>query len=188
MAGSSHPKGLQMLARVAFLMCGLIALPAVATAQEDARAVANAYSIMLERQFMSWHIWTTGVSRLDDGTLFGLISILLAMSFGVSGIGIILFQEKGLGFRGGWMLSIPVILSTMIGYTIVRPYPSVQDVPTMLVASALAALMALFIARLTKVSVAEAVERPAHKADVAKAAADRRLRMATRAPVGKRGY
>ena len=177
-----------MFARVVLLISSLIAVPAAALAQEDARAVANAYSIMLERQFLSWHIWTTGVSRLDDGTLFGLISILLAMSFGVSGIGIILFQDKGLRFRGGWMLSIPVIMATMVAYTIVRPYPSARDMPTMLIVSALAALVALFFARLMKVSVTDAVERPAHKADIAKATADRRLRMATRAPVGKRGY
>lgn len=179
---------LTMLARVAFIISGLIALPATALAEQEPGGLANAYSIMLERQFLSWHIWTTGVSRLDDGTLFGLVSILLALAFGVSGVGIILFQEKGLGFRGGWMLSIPIILGTMVAYTIVRPYPTARDVPTMIVASALAALVALFIARLMKVSVTDVVERPAQKAEIDKAAADRRLRMATRAPVGKRGY
>ena len=45
-----------MFARVVLLISSLIALPAAALAQEDARAVANAYSIMLERQFLSWHI------------------------------------------------------------------------------------------------------------------------------------
>lgn len=84
-----------MLARIAFLLPGLMALPATAAAAEaETRAIANAYSIMLERQLFSWRIWTTGVSRLDDGSLFGLVSIMLVMAFGVSGLGIILSPAR----------------------------------------------------------------------------------------------
>ena len=54
-----------MLARIALVLPGLV-LPAAAFAAEaETRAIANAYSIMLERQLYSWRIWTTGVSRLD---------------------------------------------------------------------------------------------------------------------------
>ena len=74
-----------MFARIASFLPGLMVLPTAALAAEaETRAIANAYSIMLERQLFSWRIWTTGVSRLDDGSLFGLVAIILAMAFGVS--------------------------------------------------------------------------------------------------------
>ncbi len=73
-----------MFARIASFLSGLMVLPTAALAAEaETRAIANAYSIMLERQLFSWRIWTTGVSRLDDGSLFGLVSIMLVMAFGV---------------------------------------------------------------------------------------------------------
>ena len=179
-----------MLARIAFLLPGLMALPATAAAAEaETRAIANAYSIMLERQLFSWRIWTTGVSRLDDGSLFGLVAIILAMAFGVSGLGIILFKDKGLGFRGGWLLSLPVIVGTLITYTVVRPYPSAQDVPSMLLMAGLAAMIALLLARLLKGSMSEQTDPPARKATLDRAAEERRLKMAVRAPgAGKRGW
>lgn len=177
-----------MLARIAFLLPGLMAFPAAA-AETETRAIANAYSIMLERQLFSWRIWTTGVSRLDDGSLFGLVSIMLVMAFGVSGLGIIMFKDRGLGFRGGWLLSLPVIVGTLIVYTIVRPYPSAQDVPSMLLMAGLAAMIALLFARLLKGSMSEPVDRPARKAELDRAAEERRLKMAVRAPgAGKRAW
>ncbi len=178
-----------MLARIALVLPGLV-LPAAAFAAEaETRAIANAYSIMLERQLYSWRIWTTGVSRLDDGSLFGLVSIMLAMAFGVSGLGIILFKDRGLGFRGGWLLSLPVIVGTLIIYTVVRPYPSAQEVPSMLLMAGLASLIALLLARLLKGSMSEQVVRPVRKVDLDRATEERRLKMAVRAPgAGKRAW
>ncbi|MCB1541586.1 MAG: hypothetical protein KDJ25_12340 [Rhodoblastus sp.] len=174
-----------MLARVALVLFGLMAVPAAALAADgDARSVSNVYSVMLERQLFSWHIWTTGVSRLDDGTLFGFASIILALAFAASGIGIILFQQKGVGFRAGWLISLPTIIVAMIVFTKFRPYPSVQDVPSMLVAAVFASIFVLFIARLTKVSATHAVEHTEKKEDRDKAIHDRRLKMAVRAPGG----
>lgn len=177
-----------MLARVAFLLPGLMAFPAAA-AETETRAIANAYSIMLERQLFSWRIWTTGVSRLDDGSLFGLVAIMLVMAFGVSGLGIIMFKDRGLGFRGGWLLSLPVIVGTLVVYTIVRPYPGAQEVPSMLLMAGLAAMIALLLARLLKGSMSEQTDPPARKAALDRAAEERRLKMAVRAPgAGKRGW
>ncbi|MEI2734647.1 MAG: hypothetical protein V9G24_07420 [Rhodoblastus sp.] len=179
-----------MFARIASFLPGLMVLPTAALAAEaETRAIANAYSIMLERQLFSWRIWTTGVSRLDDGSLFGLVSIMLVMAFGVSGLGIILFKDRGLGFRGGWLLSLPVIVGTLVVYTVVRPYPGAREVPSMLLMAGLAALIALLLARLLKGSMSEPVDRPARKAELDRAAEERRLRMAVRAPgSGKRGW
>ena len=177
-----------MFARVALFLSGLWALPTAALAADPDRNAANFYSSMLEHQLFAWRIWTTGVSRLDDGSLFGLISIVLAMSFGVSGVGIILFKERGLGFRAGWLLSLPVIIGALVVYTIFRPYPSARDVPTMLIAAALAGLMSLVVARLARGSVTQVVERPSRK-ELERAIDDRRLKMATRAPGGiKRSF
>ena len=182
---------LEMLTRIVLVLSGLSALsttPAFA-ADGDTRAVANAYSIMLEQQFFAWHIWTTGVSRLDDGTLFGLCSIVLAMAFGVSGLGIILFKEHGLGFRSGWVLATPAIIVSMIVFTMFRPYPSSRDIIPMFIVSALGGLMVLFMARLAKGSVTQVVEGPAKKNHHDGPVDDRRLKMATRAPTGaKRAY
>lgn len=179
-----------MFRRLVLLLSGLMALPAPAFAADgDPRAVANAYSIMLEQQLFAWHIWTTGVSRLDDGTLFGLCSIVLAMAFGVSGMGIILFKHHGLGFRGGWMLATPAIIATMIVYTKFRPYPSARDVIPMFIIAALGGLFALFMARLAKGSVTQAVERPKRKPGSDRGVDDSRLKMAMRAPSGaKRAF
>lgn len=179
-----------MLRRVVCILSGLVALSAPALAADgDARAVANAYSIMLERQFFAWHIWTTGVSRLDDGALFGLCSIVLAMAFGVSGLGIILFKERGMGFRGGWLLSTPAIVASMIVYSMIHPYPSARDIIPMLIISILGGLAVLFVARVAKGSVKGAVERPARRGDPDRPVDDNRLKMATRAPSGaKRAY
>lgn len=186
--GISPKLGVGMFPRVVFLT-SLLALPTVAQAAGGDRIAANVYSSMLEHQLFAWHIWTTGVSRLDDGSLFGLASIVLAMAFGMSGVGIILFKERGLGFRGGWLLSLPVIVGSLILFTMFRPYPSARDVPTMLIVAALASLGALFVARLARGSVTEVVARPNRKAGMDKAVDDRRLKMAVRAPGGaKRGY
>lgn len=176
-----------MRVRVAFLLSGLMALPTAAMAADgDTRATANAYSSMLERQFFEWHIWTTGVSRLDDGTLFGLASIILALAFGCSGLGIILFKESGLRFRGGWMLSLPIIVASLIIYTMFRPYPTARDAPSMLLSAILASLVALAIARAAKGSATQAIETPVKKVDPDKPIDDRRLKMAVRAPGGPR--
>ena len=179
-----------MLRRLVFILSGLMALSApVLAADGDPRAVANAYSIMLERQFFAWHIWTTGVSRLDDGSLFGLCSIVLAMAFGVSGLGIILFKDRGVGFRGGWLLSTPAIVGSMIVYSMFRPYPSSRDVIPMLILSTLGGLAVLFVARVAKGSVKGAVERPTRRGDPDRPVDDRRLKMAVRTPDGsKRAY
>ena len=178
-------RGLEMLARAALILFGLTAVPAaVLAADGNGPGVANVYSVMLERQLFSWHIWTTGISRLDDGTLFGLASIILALSFASSGIGIILFQQKGVGFRAGWLISLPTIVIAMIVYTKFRPYPSAQEVPSMLVAAVFSSVLVLFISRLTKVSATHAVEHTDKKADRDKANHDRRLKMAVRAPGG----
>jgi len=179
-----------MLARAALVLTGLTALPAFALAAEsETRTAANFYSSMLERQFFQWHIWTTGVSRLDDGTLFGLASVLLALAFGCSGVGVILFKDRGLGFRSGWLLSLAINLASMIVYATFRPYPSARDVAPMFVTAALASLAALLVARMAKGGTTQVVERPARKIDPDQPIDDRRLKMAVRAPGGaKRGW
>ncbi|HMN74398.1 MAG TPA: hypothetical protein PKA55_21245 [Rhodoblastus sp.] len=174
-----------MLARVALVLSGVTALPAIALAGEgDASAIANYYSSALERQFLQWHIWTTGVSRLDDGTLFGLVSVLLALSFACSGLGIILFKDGGLRFRGGWMVSLPIIVGSMILYATVRPYPTARDMPSMLLCATLASLFALFVARMVRGSMTHAVERPVRKIDPDRPIDDRRMKMAVRPAAG----
>ena len=172
-----------MRSRLSLVLIGFAALSAPALAAEaEPRAIANAYSIMLEHQFFAWHIWTTGVSRLDDGTLFGLCSIVLAMAFGVSGLGIILFKENGLRFRGGWLVSTPAIVGSMILYSTLRPYPSAQDVIPMLLFSGLGGIAALVVGRLAKGSVKQAVDHPVRKGAAHRSIDDRRIKMATRAP------
>ncbi len=179
-----------MLARAALLLSGVTALPAIALAGNgDAPAIANYYSSILERQFLQWHVWTTGVSRLDDGTLFGLVSIMLALSFGCSGLGIILFRQAGLGFRGGWIVSLPTIVVATIAYTMIRPYPGARDIAPMLLSATLASLFVLFIARMVRGPAAHSAAHPVRKFDPKKPVDDRRMKMAVRNASGsKRSY
>lgn len=181
-----------MVFRTSLAICGVLAAPGVALAAHsagnaEAAAFTNEYSTMLERQLFSWHIWTTGVSRLDDGALFGLTAVVLLLAFGVSGVGIIVFKGKGLGFRAGWLISLPIILASIVAYCIYRPYPTQQDLPSLLIFSSLAALGVLFVGRMVKGSITGDIEFETPKAAAQpKGVNDRRLKMAVRAQTASR--
>ncbi len=176
-----------MRGKAVLYLTGVLLAPAAAWAAADAPPTfTNTYSAMLERQLFAWHIWTTGVSRLDDGALFGFSSIILAMAFATSGLGIILFKDRGLGFRSGWLVTLPTILAAMIAYCVYRPYPTINDLASMTLGAVVASLIALFIARLAKGAVVGDVPKIPHTAPPPKAVDDRRLKMAVRAPAGGR--
>lgn len=172
--------GTGMRARVALAVSGLLAWPAAALAAGAETAVyANSYSVMLERQLLNWRIWTTGVSRLDDGALFGLASVVLGMAFASSGLGVVLFREKGLGFRAGWLVALPSLIAAMIGYCSFRPYPTMSDMPSMLLSAMVFSLVALLILRMAKGALG--LETPvAANAAQSNALDDRRLKLAVR--------
>lgn len=148
--------------------------------ESEAAAFTNVYSTMLERQFFKWHIWTTGVSRLNDGGLFGLTAVVLLMSFGLSGLGIILFRTSGLGFRSGWLVTLPAMLAAMLAFCSIYPYPGRQDLPWLLGTAALAGLVALIVGRAVKGAFGlSELDEPARPA-APKLVSDNRLKMAVR--------
>ncbi|MFV0279483.1 MAG: hypothetical protein ACK5JM_01830 [Rhodoblastus sp.] len=166
----------------------MTALSALVVAASDAQAASNIYSTMLERQFLSWRIWTTGVSRLDDGMLFALIAVILGLAIIVSMFARIMFKGQGLSFQAGWLVSLPIIVGALVGYTMMRPYPRLDDMPAMLALAVLASLFCLFCARFFVGADDAPPERSRREAEPEKAVDERRVKMAMRGPASAKRF
>ena len=139
--------------RATTLLGAVMAAGAARAANGDAEQPANSVSLYIQSHLFRWGLWTTGVGRLDNAELYGMAACVLLLGFAVSGIAIILFKDRGLGFRTGWMLSIPTILAAMIAFSFVRPYPTVKEAPFLFGFAALAGLVVLTIAGVIKGSI-----------------------------------
>jgi hypothetical protein len=153
-----------------------------AMAADGGDPVRNEWALAIQRKLLEIGIWQTGLHRLDDGALFGLVCAIVLMTFATSGLGLILFKTDGVGFRAGWLISIPPVLGTMLVYCKVRPYPTLADWPSMYLFAGMAALGCLTIARFLKTYLEERADRR-RGSDHSEAAA--RLRLATRPGSGR---
>jgi hypothetical protein len=169
-----------VLFRHARALCAALLISTPAFAEGEAQAVANDWSLFVHTHLIRMGVWTTGIHRLNDLEFLGLLFAILIMAFATSGIGMILFKSKGLGFRAGWILALPLCIAAMFGYCYARPYPTLEDWPSMYLFSGLVALCGLSIGRLLKSSAEthfEADETPARVIDPTMEA---RMKMAVR--------
>jgi hypothetical protein len=161
-------------------VCAALLISTPAFAEGEAQAVANDWSLFVHTHLIRMGVWTTGIHRLNDLEFLGLLFAILVMAFATSGVGMILFKAKGLNFRAGWMLALPLCVAAMFGYCYARPYPTLEDWPSMYLFSGLVAVCGLSIARLLKSSAEAHMDGGEPPPRVIDPALEARMKMAVR--------
>ena len=150
-------RGMHFVRYIALIVATFVATTAHA-AENESDAMSNV-SLLIQTQLFRWGIWTTGVARLNNAELFGLAAVVMLIGFGVSGMNIILFKDRGVGFRLGWILSLPAAIGGLLGYCFFRPYPTMRDAATMFVLAGGAALGALIVGSMLKIALRRVADR-----------------------------
>ena len=112
----------------------------------DGEPMRNAWSLKVQGWLLHWGIWYTGLHRVDDGALFGLICCIVLTTFMVSAMGLMLFRIRGLSFTSGWLVGLPVCVFTMLLYCKWKPFPTYDDLSWIFTIAGAAQLAALTIA------------------------------------------
>jgi hypothetical protein len=169
-----------VLFRHAQALCAALLISTPAFAEGETQAVANDWSLFVHYNLVRLGIWTTGIHRLNDLEFLGLLFAILIMAFATSGVGMILFKARGLGFRAGWMLALPLCVISMFVYSFARPYPTLEDWPSMYLFSGLVALCGLAIGRLLKSSAETHIQGGEPTPRAIDPALEARMKMAAR--------
>ncbi len=170
--------------RLAVVLCGWLAASGGALAA-DGDPLRNGWALVVQRELLRWGIWYTGIHRVDDGALFGLVCCIVLTTFMVSALALMMFRTRGVNFTAGWLIGLPVCLAAMIVYCRVRPYPNVGDLASMFLFAGAAQLLVLTVGRAIKSTLREKIERaPAAQVQTLNLLRDQRMRLAA-TPVGK---